>query len=277
MAKHCWIDSCRRRAEAFCAHCSEELCHHHFMEHKDWLQEQLLPMIKQVNIIYSRFQRCDMDQAIFTLNCLSDARHELNQWRSACVRHIDDVYDRALQEITTTLEKRKQETVEQNKQNLDSLSKIRRQLERLLNSGKLAYEKLRIMKIQLNDLKRKETEHNNQPDIRIVTDKIDVNRFVDIIYSRKQQSEEELYREATTRVEISKRNAPQVNPSDDSDEEQRRKRRVTRTYTLKTSVPPPKVSNARITRKLTQVKRHGYQERVAYANEHTRKKIVAEE
>ncbi|UJR19395.1 hypothetical protein I4U23_022525 [Adineta vaga] len=297
MAKQCWIQSCKNRAEGFCAHCSEELCHHHFMEHKEWLQEQLLPMIKHVNITCSRLQRCDMDQAIFTLNCLSDARHELNQWRSDCVRHIDDVYDRALQQITVSLEKHKKDAIEQNRQNLDSLSRIRRKLEKLLSSGNIAHRQLQSMKQQLHEIKRKEQEQNNHPDIRISTEKIDVDKFVTVVsnykgqvsaistfndllfddehYVHHMQSDQDLYREKTTRVELSKKNALHIAPSDDSDEEQRQKRQITRTFTFKSSLYPSKVHNTRVTRTMTQVKRHGYQERVAYANEHTRKKIPA--
>ena len=202
MAKQCWIESCNDRADEYCYHCSQEVCHRHFTEHKKWLQEQLLPLINQVNVMFNRVQHCDMDQTMFTLSSLSDARQKLDVWRSDSVRHIDDVYDRTLQKMTVTLEAHKQDALEKNRQNLDSLSRLRRRLGELLSEGDIAHGQIQSMRQQLEEINRKEQKLNEHPDIRLVTDKVEAEKHVHVIYEHRQSSKE-LYRERTIKVPLS--------------------------------------------------------------------------
>lgn len=204
MAKACWIESCRDRAVEYCSHCSQDVCHYHFIEHKKWLRNGLLPIISQVNVMYNRSQRREMDQKMFTLASMSDARQQLDQWRSESVRHIDDVYDRTLHRVEMTLEEHKRDVLDQNRQNLDSLGRIRRQMGDLLHEGDVSYGQLQSIRHQLDDIERREQKLNSHPDIRVVSDRVDAERNVRVLQNPSEPFDQ-MYREKRMKLPVSVR------------------------------------------------------------------------
>ena len=63
MAKRCLIEVCKREAETYCYHCSRDVCTKHYLEHKKWIQEQLHPLVDEMNTIYERFRHDDKKQS----------------------------------------------------------------------------------------------------------------------------------------------------------------------------------------------------------------------
>ncbi|CAF1312993.1 unnamed protein product [Adineta steineri] len=237
MTKDCLITGCKKQAATYCYHCSQDLCTSHSTEHKEWIQGQLLPIINDANTMHEHFHHCDKDQTMATLQCLTDVREQLDHWRSDCYHHIDSVYDQAQRQLALILEKHNAELTKKTTQNVESLKTIRRELGELLSEGNIAYRQIDKLKKQINEIKRNEQERINDPDIRIITQKLDVEKHVDIIWNVKPV-EEELPKQRTTKTASSCIHHFRSYSSTDSDEENRKQRTTKKPYTNKKPIRP---------------------------------------
>jgi hypothetical protein len=191
MAKRCLTEACKREAEIYCYHCSQDLCNKHFLEHKNWIQEQLPPLIDEVNLIYDRLRNSDKSQTTSVPQCLINACSKLQRWREDCHQHIDIVYERVQSQIENIVASHKHEETQKAVKNLKSLEKMRQQLQELLKDGDVTYRQLETMKQQLEEIKRKEQEPITHPDIRVTTKKIDVDKYASVTIDVKRSNEEE--------------------------------------------------------------------------------------
>jgi hypothetical protein len=189
MAKRCLIEACKREAETYCYHCSQDVCGKHFLEHKTSIVEQLNPLIDEVNLIYDRIQHHDQNESAPIPQCLIDAHNQLDKWREECHHHIDVVYRRARSEITMIGENFKKEESGKAAKILELLKKMRQQLEELLKEGDVTYRQLETLKLQLNEVKMNKEEQISYPDIRIATRKIDVDKYVSVNFVIERRNE----------------------------------------------------------------------------------------
>src|SRR5437868_526847 len=104
MDKRCSIEACKREGETHCYHCSQDVCSKHFLEHKKWTQEQLPPLIDEVNMIYDRLHYGDQNQTASIPQCFINAYTQLDKWREDCHQHIDIVYQRVRREMEAIVE-----------------------------------------------------------------------------------------------------------------------------------------------------------------------------
>jgi mevalonate kinase len=186
MDKRCLIESCKREAEAHCYHCLQDVCSKHFLEHRKWIQEQLPSLIDEVNIIYDRLRQHDKHPKSSIPECLMDAHNQLDKWRADCQHHIDVVYHRARSQIESIVQRQQEEYALKAMKNVESLGKMRQQIEELLKEDDVTYKQLEAMKRQLNEIKIKEQEMISDPDIRVTFKKIDVDKHVSVSVYVKQ-------------------------------------------------------------------------------------------
>ena len=191
MERRCLIEACKREAETHCYHCSRDVCTNHYLEHKKAIQEQLPPFVDEVNLIYDRLRRSDENQATSMPKYLISIYNQLDQWRLDCHQHIDAVYQRARNQIETIAENHKQEETQKPAGVLKSLEKMREELRQLLKEGDVTYRQLEAMKKQLEEIKKKEQEPINYPNIRIITAKIDLEKHISVIVDVKQPPDEQ--------------------------------------------------------------------------------------
>lgn len=186
MAKHCSIETCKREAETYCYHCSHDVCTKHYLEHKNSIQEQLHPLVDQINLLYDRLRHDDQNKStLSTSQSVINVRSQLDQWRDECHYRIDMIYDRVRQQIDGIVEGHNQEERQKREKNLKSLEEIREQLKELLKESDVTHRQLEAMKHKLEEIKKKEQEPVNYPDIRIVIDKIDLEKCVRLITENK--------------------------------------------------------------------------------------------
>jgi DNA repair exonuclease SbcCD ATPase subunit len=192
MDKRCLVEACKREAETHCYHCSRDVCTTHYLEHKKSIQEQLPSFVDEVNVIYERLRRSDKNQAATPAPYyLINVYNQLDQWRLDCHQHIDTVYQGVRNQIENIAESRKNQETQKAVGILESLEKMREQLKELLNEGDVTYRQLETMKKQLEEIKKKEQESINYPDIRIITKKIDVEKHARVTVESKRPIDEQ--------------------------------------------------------------------------------------
>ena len=187
MAKRCLIETCKREAETYCYHCSRNVCTKHYLEHKSWIQDQLHPLVDEMNLVYDRLRHDDKKTTTSVPQCWTTAWNLLDKWREDCHHRIDLTYDRVRIQVETIVEKYKVEETEKVSKNLDSLEKLRQKLNELLKEGDMTYRQLETMKQQLEEIKKKEQEPLKYPDIRIVSQKLEIEKCISVVTDLKQQ------------------------------------------------------------------------------------------
>jgi hypothetical protein len=180
MDKRCVIDACKSEAETYCYHCSQDVCSRHFLEHKNWIQEQLPSLVDQVNVMYDRLCYNDQHQKTSAPECLMDAHNQLDKWRADCHHHIDVVYHRARSQIESIVQRHQEEYALKAMKNVEPLEEMRQQLKELLKEGDITYRQLERMRRQLEEVRKREQEQKSFPHIRITTQKIDANKHVTV-------------------------------------------------------------------------------------------------
>jgi hypothetical protein len=93
MSQVCIITTCKRKSIAVCHCCKENLCLHHLKEHQDLLISQVNPLADRINVLGDRFKAFDVRRAV------SDCRQKLDEWRDACHKMIDRMYEEKNQEL----------------------------------------------------------------------------------------------------------------------------------------------------------------------------------
>lgn len=191
MDRRCSIEACKREAEIFCYHCSQDVCSEHLLEHKKWIQEQLPPLIDEINLVYDRLHHDDKNRTTSVPQYLINACSELDKWREDCRNRIDIVYQRARHQIEDVVESLKHDETQKGVRILDSLEKVRQQFKELLKEGDVTYRQLEIMKQQLEEIKTKEQEPIRYPGILITTQKLDVDKSVNVTIDVKGSVDEQ--------------------------------------------------------------------------------------
>jgi hypothetical protein len=191
------VEACKREAETHCYHCSRDVCTTHYLEHKKSIQEQLPSFIDEVNVIYERLRRSDKNQATSAPYYLVNVYNQLDQWRVDCHQHIDTVYQGVQNQIQSIAESHKHGETQKAVGILESLEKMREQLKELLTEGDVTYRQLETMKKQLEEIKKKEQEPINYPDIRIITEKIDVEKHARVTVESKNPIDVEKHASVT--------------------------------------------------------------------------------
>lgn len=191
MAKRCLVETCKREAETYCYHCSHDVCTKHYLEHKKSIQEQLHPFVDEINLIYDRLRPDNKNQTSSVPQCFINACSQLDKWREACHHCIEITYDRIRHQINDIMENHKHDETQKAMKNLESLEKIREQLKELLKEGDVTYRQLETMKQQLEEIKKREQESIKYPDIRIITQKIDVDKCVSVTTNIKHPNEKQ--------------------------------------------------------------------------------------
>jgi predicted ribosome quality control (RQC) complex YloA/Tae2 family protein len=189
MDKRCFIEACKREAETYCYHCSQDVCSNHFLEHKKWVQEQLPSLVDEVNVMYDRLHPNDKHEETSIPKCLTDAHNQLDKWCADCHYHIDIVHRRVRSQIESIVERYKDEETRKAAKNLQSLEEMRQQLTELLKEGDMTYRQLETMRRQLEEVRKKEQELSSYPDIRVITQKLDVDKHVSITVDVQQAQE----------------------------------------------------------------------------------------
>ncbi|MCC7159916.1 MAG: hypothetical protein IT281_10325 [Ignavibacteria bacterium] len=191
MAKRCLIETCKREAETYCYHCCQDVCTKHYLEHKKSIQEQLHPLIDEMNFIYDRLNHGDKNQSKSLPHYCIDVYSQIDKWRADCHDRIDVVYRRARSQIETMVKSHQNETTQKAISNLESLEKMRQQLRDLLRDGDVTYRQLEEIKRQLEEFKKNEQGAIKYPDIRIVTEKIDIEKYISITIDDKHPIEKQ--------------------------------------------------------------------------------------
>ncbi len=175
----------------YCYHCSHNVCTKHYLEHKKWIQEQLHPLADEINMIYDRLHHVDKNQTTPTPQCLINVFSQLDKWREDCHHSIDIAYYRVRDQIQNIMENHKHDETQKVTKNLESLEKIRQQLNELLKEGDVTYRQLDTMKQQLEEIKKKEQEPIRYPDIRIITQNINVDKCISVTTDVKHPNEKQ--------------------------------------------------------------------------------------
>ncbi|CAF3102684.1 unnamed protein product [Rotaria sp. Silwood2] len=191
MAKRCLIETCKREAETYCYHCSNDVCTKHYLEHKKSIQEQLHPLVDEINFIYEHIHYDDKNKTKSIPQYLINVYSQLDKWKTDCYHHIDIVYQRIRSQIENIAKSHQHEETQKTIYNIESLEKLRQQIKELLKEGDVTYRQLETMKRQLEELKKKEQEPIKYPDIRIITQKIDVEKHVSVITDIKHPTEKQ--------------------------------------------------------------------------------------
>jgi len=191
MAKRCSIDVCKREAETYCYHCSLDVCTKHYLEHKKSIQEQLHPLVDEINLISDRLHHDDKNKTTSVPQCLINAYSQLDKWREECHHRIEIAYQRVRNQIEDITEKHKHDETQKAVKNLELLEKIRQQLNELLKEGDVTYRQLETMKQHLEEIKQKEHESIRYPDIRIITQKIDLEKCISFTTDVKHSDEKQ--------------------------------------------------------------------------------------
>jgi SpoVK/Ycf46/Vps4 family AAA+-type ATPase len=189
MDRICSVETCKREAETYCYHCSHDVCTKHYLEHKKSIQEQLPPLIDEINLIYERLYHSDEIQTALS-QCLINAYSQLDKWRADCHRRIDTTYQRVHKQIEDIAEKHKHEETQKAVKNLESLEKMRQQVNELLKEGDVTYRQIERTKQQLQEIKNKEQEPIKYPDVRIITQKLDADKYASITVDVKSSIDE---------------------------------------------------------------------------------------
>lgn len=182
------METCKREAETYCYHCSQDVCTKHYLEHKNSIQEQLHPLVDQINLLYDRLRHDDKSKTASTPQSITNACSQLNQWRDECHHRIDMIYDRIRHQIDGIVEEYNQDERQKRGKNLKSLEEVREQLKELLKDCDVTHRQLETMKQKLEEIRRKEQEPIKYPDIRIAIDKIDMEKCIRVITENKQTS-----------------------------------------------------------------------------------------
>ena len=188
MAKRCLVETCKREAETYCYHCSHDICTKHYLEHKKSIQEQLHPLVDEINLLYDHLRHEDKTSVP---QYLINAYSQLDRWRDECYHRINTVYDRVRHQIEAIAEIHKHDEAQKVVRNLQFLQKIQEQLKELLRDGDVTHRQLETMKQQLEEIKKKEQEPVKYSDIRIITQKIDVDKYVSVTTDGKHSNEKQ--------------------------------------------------------------------------------------
>ena len=126
-----------------------------------------------------------------------DAYNQLEKWRQECHEHIDTVYQRIRSQIEVIVNNYKLERSQRTATLLESLEKLRQKVNQLKKDDDVTYRQLETMKQQLEELKQKEQEPNKHQDLRLIAQKIDVSKHINIIHEGKCVHEEQPRRKPT--------------------------------------------------------------------------------
>jgi len=190
MDRVCSVEACKREAETHCYHCSRDVCTKHYLEHKKSIQEQLPPLIDEINLIYDRLRHSDQIQTALP-QCLINACNQLDKWREDCHHHIDTTYQRVRSQIEDIAAKHKHEETQKAVKNLESLEKFRQQLNELLKEGDVTYRQIERMRQQLEEIKNKEQEPIKYPDVHLITQKLDADKYASVTVDVKSSTDEQ--------------------------------------------------------------------------------------
>ncbi|CAF1151241.1 unnamed protein product [Rotaria sordida] len=93
MSQICAITSCNRLARALCHCCQKNVCIIHLNEHNNLLNNQLYPLIDNINILDNRLQTINIQKII------NDYREKLEQWCVDSHKKIDEFFKEKCQEL----------------------------------------------------------------------------------------------------------------------------------------------------------------------------------
>ena len=204
MAKRCLIEVCKREAETHCYHCSQDVCTKHYLEHKKWIQEQLHPLIDDMNLVYDRLSHNDKNEDASVPECLINAYNQLDNWHAECHQRIDIIYQRVRYQVENIVKTHRHNETQNMVHTLESLKKLRQQFQQLLKEDDVTYRQLETMKRQLEELKKKEQERIKYPDIRIITHKIDIDNLITVTTDTKHPSEKQQQPKDTSKAAANK-------------------------------------------------------------------------
>jgi uncharacterized protein with von Willebrand factor type A (vWA) domain len=174
------------------------------LEHKKSIQDQLHPLVDEINLLYDRLCHNNKNQTTSVPQCLINVCSQLDRWREDCHHRIDMTYDRVRHQMESIVENHKHDERQKTVKNLESLEKIREQLKELLKDGDVTYRQLKTMKHQLEEIKKKEQELVKYPDIRIINQKIDVDKCVSVATDIKHSNEKQQQSRSTQQISPNK-------------------------------------------------------------------------
>lgn len=175
------VEACKREAETHCYHCSQDVCSRHFLEHKNSIQEQLPLFVDEVNVIYDRLRRAAEKESTFVPPSLLAAYGQLEQWRVDCHQQIDFVYNQFRLRIDDIVQDCKHQDTHKSMKLLESLEKMREQVNELLKENDVTHRQLEVLKRQLETIKQTELEPVEYPDIHVTTEELNVRNDIKIV------------------------------------------------------------------------------------------------
>lgn len=204
MAKRCLIETCKREAETHCYHCSQNVCTKHYLEHKKWTQEQLHPLVDEINFIYDRLNHGNKNRTKPVPQYFVKLYSDLDKWRVDCYASIDNAYNRTRSQIESLLQTYHHEEFQKETHNVELLEKIREQIRELLKEGDVTYRQLETMKQQLEEFKRQEEIPIKCPNVRLVTQRLDIDKYVNITTEVKYSVEKQQQPKSPQKTSLNK-------------------------------------------------------------------------
>ncbi|CAF1457166.1 unnamed protein product, partial [Didymodactylos carnosus] len=128
--KFCQIDSCKREAETHCYHCSQDVCAHHFFDHKQSIKNEMNPLTDQINTLTVKINELKPS----SIN-IEQPFYYLEQWRNEVQALVNDVYTLKRQEIETIVQNHEQEFNGYKMEQMRTLDTIRNAVEEFVNNG----------------------------------------------------------------------------------------------------------------------------------------------
>lgn len=203
MAKRCLIETCKREAETYCYHCSQDVCTKHYLDHKKSIQEQLNPIVDEINLIYDRLRHTDQIETKPIPQYVTNTCNQLDKWREDFHHRIDITYYRIRDQIQNIIENHKREQTEKVMKSFESLGKMRTQMNELLKEGDVTHRQLESIKQQVEEIKRKEQEPIKYPNISISIEKLNIDKCISITIDEKQRQSKPVQRTPSNKYKYS--------------------------------------------------------------------------
>ncbi|CAF1343043.1 unnamed protein product [Didymodactylos carnosus] len=137
----CEINGCKRGAVALCLHCSNHICTKHFQEHTQMINQQLHPLIDQLNKLSNKIN-------YLTIADVIDPQQNLEKWRSESHRLIDEIYEKKRCEIEKLIE---QDFIKQKNEQMKTIIDLKQKLKIWSDENETTSNEVRIIKQTLED------------------------------------------------------------------------------------------------------------------------------
>jgi hypothetical protein len=147
----CRIDGCKRGFDTVCAHCQGNFCTKHYIEHAKLANDELIPLVDQLNSMINTIQQLDPVHQAF---------EQLEQWRQISHRHIDEVCDETKRELKVEV----QQKVEKQMKQLHNLSQ---QVKELIDEGDASFKLIEDIKRDIEECQKQCKEFEQRDYIRL--------------------------------------------------------------------------------------------------------------